>query len=588
MYKQTSFKIISLCSSFRSVNYGISRVSNWSTRFYSTSTRSEPREVMEYDVVIVGAGPAGLSAAIKLKQLSQLRDKELSVCVVEKGAEVGAHILSGNCLEPHALDELIPDWKERDAPIHTQVTHDAVYYLTEKYAIPLPVPPPMRNHGNYIVSLSQVVRWLGSEAEGLGVDIFPGFAASEVLYDENGAVVGIATGDKGIAKDFSQKSNYQPGIELRAKQTLFSEGCRGSLSKTLINKFELAKNSEPQTYGLGVKEVWEIDPKKSKPGHIIHTVGWPLQNDTYGGSFLYHAENNKVMIGFVVGLDYPNPYLSPYQEFQRYKTHPKIKEILEGGQCIQYGARSINEGGLQSLPKLTFPGGMLVGCSAGFVNVPKVKGTHTAMKSGILAAEAVFEELTKPDASDTPKEIVSYSENLKKSWVYQELKEVRNIRPSFHFGFWGGLIYSGLDTIFLKGRVPWTFSHQKTDHEATKPADECKPIEYPKPDGVLTFDLLTNLQRSGTNHDHDSPVHLTLLNNEIPVQVNYNKYAAPESRFCPARVYEYVTDSDGSNPKLVINAQNCLHCKACDIKDKKQNINWVVPEGGGGPAYTEM
>eukprot|EP00301_Raphidiophrys_heterophryoidea_P000002 c10000_g1_i1.p1 GENE.c10000_g1_i1~~c10000_g1_i1.p1 ORF type:complete len:604 (-),score=157.25 c10000_g1_i1:124-1890(-) len=559
------------------------------TRFIrSYSTEVEPRDAMEYDVVVVGAGPAGLSAAIKIKQLAAEKGEDVSVCVLEKGAEVGAHILSGNCFQPTALNELIPDWKEKEAPIHTPITHDDVYFLTEKHAIPLPKPPHMNNHGNYIISLSQLVRWLGTQAEELGVEIYPGFAGSEVLYNEQGQVVGVASGDMGIAKDGSKKPTYARGIELRAKQTLFAEGCRGSLTKTLLKHFNLTANSQPQTYGLGVKEVWQIDPANSKPGTVVHTMGWPLPRDVYGGSFLYHMDGNKVLIGFVVGLDYTNPYLSPYQEFQKYKMHPKIRSVLEGGQCIQYGARSLNEGGLQSLPKLTFPGGMLVGCAAGFLNVPKIKGTHTAMKTGMLAAEAVVESFASETGKMEGVEVTSYADKFKNSWAYDELNEIRNVRPAFKWGFYPGLVNAGLETLLLKGRVPWTIAHHGTDHESTLPASQCQKIEYPKPDGKITFDLLSNLALSGTNHDHDSPAHLKILDPSIPPKVNYAIYAAPESRFCPAKVYEYVTEEDGSNPKLVINAQNCLHCKACDIKDPSQNINWEVPEGGGGPKYTEM
>lgn len=544
---------------------------------------------MDFDVVIVGAGPAGLSTAIRLKQLAQETGTDVSVCVVEKGAEVGAHILSGNCFEPRALNELIPDWLQNDPPPVTPVTSDRISFLTEKHAIPLPIPPQLHNEGNYIMSLSQMVRWLGSQAESLGVEIYPGFAASEVLFTPHGSVAGIATGDVGIAKDGSRKPTYSRGMELRARQTIFSEGCRGSLSKQLMSHFKLTANSEPQTYGLGVKEVWEVKPENSQPGHVEHTVGWPLlgNSSAYGGSFLYHANGNKVYVGFVMGLDYPNPYSSPYQEFQRFKTHPNVRSVFEGATCVQYGARSLNEGGYQSIPKLTFPGGMLVGCSAGFLNVAKIKGTHTAMKSGMIAAEAVHEALTSETYTEGS-ELASYEDRVRSSWIGAELREVRNLRPSFHYGLWGGLMYSGLETFILKGRGPWTLSHNGADHAKLKPAAEAKPIEYPKPDGVLTFDLLTNLFRSGTNHEHDSPVHLTLKDESVPATLNHPKFAAPESRFCPARVYEYVTDDEGKNPRLVINAQNCLHCKACDIKDPSQNINWVVPEGGGGPAYTEM
>jgi len=535
------------------------------------------REGMEYDVVIVGAGPSGLSAAIKLKQLAAAKNQEISVCVVEKGAEVGAHILSGNVFEPRALDELIPDWADHGV-LTNPAKDDTFWYTTSPTgSIRLPTPPAMQNHGNFIISLSDFCRYLGTQAENLGVEIYCGFAASEVLYDDKGQVRGIATNDVGVGRDGKPKDTYTRGIELLAKQTVFAEGCRGSLTKTLFDRFKLRENCEPQTFGLGVKEVWEVLPENHKQGNIQHTLGWPGDMTTWAGSFLYHMENNLVAVGYVVGLDYENPYLSPYQEFQRLKHHPLFANVLKGGQCVSYGARALNEGGIQSIPKLSFPGGVLVGCTAGFLNVPKVKGTHTAMKSAIVAAEAIFDTLAADKA-----EAVDYEPALKESWVYEELHKVRNIRPAFSKfgGIPGFMAYSGLDTYILQGNAPWTFSHHKPDHECLKPAKECEKIEYPKPDGVLSFDLLSNLARSGTNHVADQPIHLTLKSDKPPTETNLPVYDGPEGRYCPARVYEYVEG------KLVINAQNCLHCKTCDIKDPTQNINWTVPEGGGGPAYT--
>ena len=541
------------------------------------------RESMEYDVVIVGAGPAGLSAAIRLRQLAAEQDHEISVCVLEKGSEIGAHILSGAVLEPRALNELLPDWKDRGAPLHTPVEKDNFLLLTNQTSYRLPTPPQMHNDGNYIISLGNVCRWLGEQAEELGVEIYPGFAAAEVLYNDDGSVAGVATGDMGLGKDGEATDRFEPGMELRAKLTLFAEGCRGSLSKALMERFKLRDGADPQTYGIGIKELWEVDPAKHQRGQAVHTVGWPLDGSTYGGSFIYHMEDNQVAVGFVVGLDYQNPHLSPFDEFQRFKTHPDIRSTFEGGRRIAYGARSLSEGGLQSIPKLTFPGGLLIGDTAGFLNVPKIKGTHTAMKSAMVAAEACFEALT----ADTGNEVNSYPEKLRQSWLWKELEQIRNIRPSFRWGLLGGIVYSALDTYVLKGKAPWTLHHH-ADHSALKRADECYPIDYPKPDGILTFDKLSSVFLSSTNHEEEQPCHLTLKDATVPVTVNLALYDAPEQRYCPAGVYEIIRDDDGSHPRLQINAQNCVHCKTCDIKDPTQNINWVVPEGGGGPNYPNM
>ncbi|MGE5503661.1 MAG: 4Fe-4S dicluster domain-containing protein [Actinomycetota bacterium] len=538
------------------------------------------RESMEFDVVVVGAGPAGLTAAIRLKQLNP----DLSVCVLEKGSEVGAHILSGAVIETRALAELFPDWKERGAPLNTPAGDDRFLFLTETSAIRLPTPPQMNNHGNFIVSLGNVCRWLAGQAEELGVEIFPGFAAAEVLYHDDGSVKGVATGDMGIGKDGEPTGNYTPGVELHARQTVFAEGCRGSLTKTLFERFSLRKDCDPQTYGIGIKELWEIDPAKHKAGTVIHTVGWPLDSQTYGGSFLYHLEDNQVAVGFVVGLDYANPHLSPFEEFQRFKTHPAVRATFEGGRRIAYGARALSEGGLQSIPKLSFPGGVLVGDTAGFLNVPKIKGTHTAMKSAMLAAEAVAAALA---AETAPREVAAYPEALKRSWLWDELSVVRNIRPSFRWGLWAGIAYSALETYVLKGKAPWTLRHHP-DHTQLKKAAECPKIAYPKPDGKVSFDKLSSVFISNTNHEENQPAHLKLKDPGVPVAVNLALYDAPEQRYCPAGVYEIVRDDDGSNPRLQINAQNCVHCKTCDIKDPTQNINWVVPEGGGGPNYPNM
>ncbi|XP_035793515.1 electron transfer flavoprotein-ubiquinone oxidoreductase, mitochondrial-like [Anopheles albimanus] len=552
------------------------------------------RFVDEADLLIVGGGPAGLSAAIRAKQIAAEKGQELRVCLVEKAAEVGGHILSGACLDPVALNELIPDWKEQGAPLNTPVTHDKFSYLTSSGKLPIPVFPgwPMDNRGNYVVRLGHVVAWLGQQAEALGVEIYPGTAAAEILFHEDGSVKGIATGDVGIAKDGSPKDTFARGMELHAKTTIFAEGCRGHLSKQLMQKFGLNAENDPQTYGIGLKEVWEILPENHQPGLVEHTIGWPLDKNTYGGSFLYHLNEPTplVAVGFVVGLDYVNPYLSPFQEFQRFKTHPKIRGTFEGGSRIAYGARALNEGGFQSIPKLTFPGGCLVGCGAGFMNVPRVKGSHYAMKSGMLAAESACEVVlsgaTQETAGLEPKD---YPDRIKESYVWKDLYKVRNSRPSFHtgLGLFGGVAYSGF-SILVGGREPWTLHHGSPDNTRLKPASECKPIEYPKPDGKLTFDLLSSVALTGTNHEGDQPAHLTLRDDTVPVKNNLAIYDGPEARFCPAGVYEYVPNDEGGNMKLQINAQNCIHCKTCDIKDVTQNINWVVPEGGGGPAYNGM
>ncbi|CAL8304222.1 unnamed protein product [Arctogadus glacialis] len=549
------------------------------------------------DVVVVGAGPAGLSAAIRLKQLALAEEREVRVCVVEKASQIGAHTLSGACLEPSALNELLPDWKDRGAPLHTPVTEDIFSILTEKHRIPVPMLPglPMNNHGNYIVRLGNLVRWLGEQAEELGVELYPGYAAAEVLFHEDGSVKGIATNDVGIAKDGSPKDTFERGMELHAQVTLFGEGCHGHLAKQLYRHFNLRQNCEPQTYAIGLKEVWVVRPEKWRPGRVEHSVGWPLNRHTYGGSFLYHLNEGEplVALGFVVGLDYSNPYLSPFREFQRWKHHPFVAPTLEGGERIGYGARALNEGGVQSIPELTFPGGILIGCSPGFMNVPKIKGTHTAMKSGMLAAEAVFPRLAVLEEDSAPSaglHVPEYAESLKASWVWKELHAVRNIRPSFHnyLGLYGGMVYTGIFYWILRGKEPWTLKHCGLDSDQLKPAKECTPIEYPRPDGKLSFDLLSSVALSGTNHEGDQPAHLTLRDDSVPVERNLAIYDGPEQRFCPAGVYEYVPTDDGAGMRLQINAQNCVHCKTCDIKDPSQNINWVVPEGSGGPAYNGM
>ncbi len=535
------------------------------------------REAMEFDVLVIGAGPAGLAAAIRLKQLSP----EMSVCVVEKAGEVGAHILSGAVIEPRALEELLPDWRERGAPLSTEAKEDHFVFLTKTRAIRSPITPPqMHNHGNYIVSLGDVVRWLGSQAEELGVEIYPGFAASELLI-EDGRVMGVATGDMGITKTGEHGPNYASGMELRATYTLFGEGCRGSLSKQLMETFKLRDGVDPQTYGLGIKELWEIPRENHKPGFIMHTVGWPADSSTYAGSWLYHFGDGLVSFGYVVGLDYKNPWYSPFDEMQRLKTHPHMAAHFKGGRRISYGARALSEGGLQSIPKLVFPGGALIGDSAGFLNLPKIKGTHCAMKSGMLAAEAVAEAL----AGDKPAELAAYPEKFRASWLYTELHQERNLRPAFaKFGLYGFLLYSGLDTFVLRGKAPWTLHHAHSDNETLTKAADAPKIEYPKPDGVLTFDRLSSVFISNTNHEENQPVHLKLRDPSRWLGVNWETYRSPESRYCPAGVYEAVGVEEG-NPHLQINAQNCVHCKTCDIKDPTQNIDWSTPEGGGGPVY---
>jgi electron-transferring-flavoprotein dehydrogenase len=535
------------------------------------------REAMEFDVVVVGAGPAGLAAAIRLKQLAP----DAAICVVEKAGEVGAHILSGAVVEPRAMDELLPDWREQGCPLETPATEDHFVFLTKTRAFESPVlPPQMHNKGNYICSLGNVVRWLGTQAEALGVEIYPGFSAAEVLI-EDGRVVGVATGDMGVTKAGEHGANYAPGMELRATYTLFGEGCRGSLSKQLMETFKLRDGVSPQTYGLGIKELWEIPRANHKPGFIMHTIGWPADRDTYAGSWLYHFGDGLVSYGMVIGLDYSNPWLSPFDEMQRLKTHPHMRKHFEGGRRISYGARALSEGGFQSIPKLVFPGGALIGDSAGFLNLPKIKGTHCAMKSGMLAAEAAAGAL----AAGKPAQLDAYPAKFQESWLYRELKNERNLRPAFaKYGLYGFLAYSGLDTFMLRGRAPWTLNHRHKDNETLKRADESLKIDYPKPDGVLTFDRLSSVFISNTNHEEDQPVHLRLRDPSRWKSVNWDEYRSPESRYCPAGVYEAVGVEEG-NPRLQINAQNCVHCKTCDIKDPTENIDWAAPEGGGGPNY---
>jgi electron-transferring-flavoprotein dehydrogenase len=546
------------------------------------------RESMQYDVVVVGAGPAGLAAAIRLKQLAAQHQHEVSVCVLEKGSEVGAHILSGAVMDPRAMEELFPDWQQRNAPLNVPVSEDRFVFLTEESSYKVPdrvLPGCFRNHGNYVVSLGNVCRWLAKEAEALGVEIFAGFAAADVLYGEQGAVLGVATGDMGIGRDGKPTAGYQPGMNLNARYTFFAEGCRGHLGRRLQDRYNLRAGADPQVYGIGLKELWEIKPELHKPGLVMHTAGWPLASDTYGGSFLYHLENNQVSVGFVVGLGYSNPYLNPYEEFQRYKTHPAVRAFLEGGKRLAYGARAISAGGLQSLPKLVFPGGCLVGDDAGFLNVSRIKGSHAAMKSGMLAAEAAFAALRAGRSHD---ELNAYPETFRASWLHDELHRARNFKPWMAKGLALGTLMVGVDQVLLGGRAPWTLRHAHADHETLKTRSESTPIDYPKPDGVLTFDRLSSVFVSNTNHAEDQPAHLTLKDALVPVKVNLELYDAPEQRYCPAGVYEIVRDADGRHPRLQINAQNCVHCKTCDIKDPTQNIVWVTPEGGGGPNYPNM
>lgn len=550
------------------------------------------RDVMNYDVLIVGAGPSGLSAAIKLKQLANAAGKELRVCVLEKGAEVGAHILSGAVLDPIALNELIPDWREKGAPLNTSVNEDQFLILgkTKFWSIPhWLMPPLMSNQGNFIVSLGDVCRWLGDQAESLGVEIYAGFAAQEMLYDESNQVIGIITGDMGRDSSGEPTSQFTPGIEIRAQYTLIAEGTRGSLTRELENRFDLRKHASPQKYGLGFKEVWRVTAEQHRAGLVQHSLGWPLNSDTGGGSFTYHYSEQLVSIGFVVHLDYANPHLSPYDEFQRFKTHPEMKKLLQGGQRLSYGARAISEGGIQSLPNLTFPGGALIGCSAGMVNVPRIKGSHNAMKSGMLAAESIFAALNKQDHDAQSRLLDAYPKALQDSWVWQDLDAVRNVKPLLSkFGSWGGTLLGGLEMWLaaINVRLPWTLKHLQADHNCTRPAADMPVITYPKPDGIYSFDKLNSISLSNISHDANQPCHLQLLDKAIPININLAKYSAPEQRYCPAGVYEIVKNQDSTY--LQINAQNCIHCKTCDIKDPSQNIVWVPPEGGSGPRYSGM
>ena len=538
------------------------------------------REEMSYDVVIVGAGPAGLSAAIKLKQINS----DISICLLEKAAEVGAHILSGNVFETKALDELIPNWKDLNAPVKTKVTSEDFLYLNKEKSFKVPnflLPKSLQNHGNYIISLSNLCKWLGEFAENLGVEIFPGFAASKLLYNEKGEVSGVQTGDMGLDINGNPKDNFEPGINIKGKVTVLSEGCRGHLGKEVIKKFNLdANNKSPQQYGIGFKEIWEIDPEKHNLGKILHSVGWPLENDTYGGSFCYHAENNQIYLGYVIGLDYKNPYLSPYDEFQQFKTHPEIKKLLTKGKRISYGARALIEGGIQSLPKMFMPGALLIGCDAGTLNMPKIKGSHTAMKSGIIAAETINFHFEKGD------ELSVYEKIFKESWLYKELYKARNVKPSFSWGLILGIIFTGIDQILFRGKLPFTLKHKHADHETLKPANKMPKIDYPKPDNVITFDKTSSVYLTGTNHEDNQPVHLQLKDKDLPINYTLEMYDEPAQRYCPAGVYEVQKENDIN--KFVINAQNCIHCKTCDIKEPSQNITWVTPEGGGGPKYGNM
>ena len=556
-------------------------------------TQYGPREVMEYDVVVVGGGPGGLASAIRLKQLAASSGKDISVVVLEKGSEPGAHILSGAIMDPIALSELFPDWKAMGAPLHQPVTDDAMVFLSETTGYRLPnflLPACSQNHGNYIVSLGAVTRWLADQAEALGVEIFPGFAAAEVLYTDDGSVKGVATGNMGVGKDGEPGADFQLGMALLGKYTLFAEGTRGHLGKQMIAKFNLNADSDPQTYGLGIKELWEIDPKRHQPGFVMHTAGWPMDNSTYGGSFLYHLDGNKVSLGFITGLDYANPYLSPFEEFQRWKTHPNVRYYLENDQGevtarrLSYGARAITAGGLMALPKTVFPGGALIGCEAGYLNVSRIKGSHAAIKTGMLAAEAAFDAISAGRQHD---ELNAYPEAFEASWLFKELNKSRNFKAWFKKGLTVGTLMNGLEQFALKGHMPWTLRCDKPDNAYLKPAAECQPIDYPKPDGKLTFDRLSSVYISNTHHEEQQPAHLTLKDASVPVAINLAQFAGPEGRYCPAGVYEFVKNADNTD-RLQINAQNCVHCKTCDIKDPTQNIVWITPEGGGGPNYAGM
>ena len=538
------------------------------------------REELSYDVVIVGAGPAGLSTAIKLKQLNS----ELSVCILEKSSELGAHILSGNVFETKALDELIPNWKDLDSPIKTDVRSEDFLFYTNNKSIKIPnflLPKALQNHGNYIISLSNLCKWLGEFAENLGVEIFPGFAASKLIYDESNQVIGVQTGDMGLDKENNPKDNFEPGINIKGKVTVLSEGCRGHLGKEALKKFNLDKNNKsPQQYGIGFKEIWEISPENHSLGKVSHSVGWPLSNDIYGGSFCYHAENNQIYLGYVIGLDYKNPYLSPYDEFQQFKTHPDVKKLLQGGKRISYGARALIEGGLQSLPQMHMPGALLIGCDAGTLNMPKIKGSHTAMKSGIIAAEVIENHISKNE------DLSSYEDKFKNSWVYKELHQARNVKPSFQWGLIPAMIFTGIDQKLFGGKLPFTLQHKHADHETLIPAKDAKKITYPKYDGVFTFDKPSSVYLSGTNHADDQPCHLLLNDKDLSTTYTIEEYDEPAQRYCPAGVYEVEFDEEIQKKVLKINSQNCIHCKTCDIKEPSQNIEWVTPEGGGGPIYS--